>query len=289
MPRTELEYPKEPYGTVKRYSPRASYALRTIHTIINTSPILHVSFNDPQSPFPTILPMLGQMGSFSRPSADEGDVLDLYLHGYVSSRLINISRHQPSDASSASTSTSTSSTSSPSSPLPGLPVCVAASHLDGLVLALTPNAHSYNYRSAILFGHATLVSEPAERLYAMQLITDGVVPGRWEGSRVPPNKGELSSTSVLKVRIATGSAKIREGPPGDDRADKEDKNVTGRVWTGVVPVYQVLGEPVAGPYNEVAEVPGYLGEYVRETNLVTKEAAFEAARKVAVKKGGEDE
>ncbi|KAK1502893.1 flavin-nucleotide-binding protein [Colletotrichum tamarilloi] len=285
MPRTELEYPKEPYGTVKRYSPRASYALRTIHTIINTSPILHVSFNDPQSPFPTILPMLGQMGSFSRPSADEGDVLDLYLHGYVSSRLINISR-QPSDASP--TSTSTSSTSSTSSS-PGLPVCIAASHLDGLVLALTPNAHSYNYRSAVLFGHATLVSDPAERLYAMQLITDGVVPGRWEASRVPPNKGELSSTSVLKVRIATGSAKIREGPPGDDRADKEDAEVTGRVWTGVVPVYQVLGEPVAGPYNEVAEVPGYLGEYVRETNAVTKEAAFEAARKVVVKKGGEGE
>ncbi|KAK1524223.1 flavin-nucleotide-binding protein [Colletotrichum costaricense] len=285
MPRTELEYPKEPYGTVKRYSPRASYALRTIHTIINTSPILHVSFNDPQSPFPTILPMLGQMGSFSRPSADEGDVLDLYLHGYVSSRLINISR-QPSDASP--TSTSTSSTSSTSSSL-GLPVCIAASHLDGLVLALTPNAHSYNYRSAVLFGHATLVSDPAERLYAMQLITDGVVPGRWEASRVPPNKGELSSTSVLKVRIATGSAKIREGPPGDDRADKEDAEVTGRVWTGVVPVYQVLGEPVAGPYNEVAEVPGYLGEYVRETNAVAKEAAFEAARKVVVKKGGEDE
>ncbi|KAK0369448.1 flavin-nucleotide-binding protein [Colletotrichum limetticola] len=285
MPRTELEYPKEPYGTVKRYSPRASYALRTIHTIINTSPILHVSFNDPQSPFPTILPMLGQMGSFSRPSADEGDVLDLYLHGYVSSRLMNISR-QPSDASP--TSTSTSSTSSTSSSL-GLPVCIAASHLDGLVLALTPNAHSYNYRSAVLFGHATLVSDPAERLYAMQLITDGVVPGRWEASRVPPNKGELSSTSVLKVRIATGSAKIREGPPGDDRADKEDAEVTGRVWTGVVPVYQVLGEPVAGPYNEVAEVPGYLGEYVRETNAVTKEAAFEAARKVVVKKGGEDE
>ncbi|KAI3553208.1 flavin-nucleotide-binding protein [Colletotrichum abscissum] len=285
MPRTELEYPKEPYGTVKRYSPRASYALRTIHTMINTSPILHVSFNDPQSPFPTILPMLGQMGSFCRPSADEGDVLDLYLHGYVSSRLINISR-QPSDASPTSTSTSSTS-STPSSP--GLPVCIAASHLDGLVLALTPNAHSYNYRSAVLFGHATLVSDPAERLYAMQLITDGVVPGRWEASRVPPNKGELSSTSVLKVRIATGSAKIREGPPGDDRADKEDAEVTGRVWTGVVPVYQVLGEPVAGPYNEVAEVPGYLGEYVRETNAVTKEAAFEAARKVVAKSGGEDE
>ena len=26
--------------------------------------------------------MIGQMGSFDRPSADLGDVLDLYLHGY---------------------------------------------------------------------------------------------------------------------------------------------------------------------------------------------------------------
>ncbi|KXH65939.1 flavin-nucleotide-binding protein [Colletotrichum salicis] len=283
MPRTELEYPKEPYGTVKRYSPRASYALHIIHTIINTSSILHVSFNDPSpssSPFPTILPMLGQMGSFARPSADEGDVLDLYLHGYVSSRLINISR-QPNGASSTPDTANPPPPPPPPPPSPpGLPVCIAASHLDGLVLALTPNAHSYNYRSAILYGHATLVSDPAERLYAMQLITDGVVPGRWAASRVPPNKGEMASTSVLKVRIATGSAKIRQGPPGDDKGDKGDEEVTGRVWTGVVPVYQVLGEPVAGPYNEVEEVPGYLGEYVRETNVVTRKAAFEAAKKV---------
>jgi hypothetical protein len=42
--------------------------------------MLHVSFNDPNSPFPAMLPMIGQMGSFDRPSADLDDVLDLYLH-----------------------------------------------------------------------------------------------------------------------------------------------------------------------------------------------------------------
>jgi hypothetical protein len=31
--------------------------------------------------------MIGQMGSFARPSADLGDVLDLYLHGFVMSLL----------------------------------------------------------------------------------------------------------------------------------------------------------------------------------------------------------
>ncbi len=46
----------------------------------------------------------------------------------------------------------------------GLPVCIAASHVDGIVLALTPNSHSYNYRSAILFGHATIVEDPQEKL-----------------------------------------------------------------------------------------------------------------------------
>ena len=46
--------------------------------------MLHVSFNAPNSPFPAVLPMIGQMGSFDRPSADLGDPLDLYLHGFVS-------------------------------------------------------------------------------------------------------------------------------------------------------------------------------------------------------------
>ncbi|KAF9876024.1 flavin-nucleotide-binding protein [Colletotrichum karsti] len=266
MPHVELEYPKQPYGTVKRYSPRATYALSTIHNIINTSPILHVSFNVPESPFPTILPMLGQMGSYARPSADEGDVLDLYLHGYVSSRLMNTSRDAKDGSSPA-----------------GLPVCVAASHVDGLVMALTPNAHSYNYRSAVLFGHAALVEDPAERLYAMELITNGVVPGAWSNTRVPPNKAELSSTSVLKVTVATGSAKIRSGPPADEKHDREDAGVADRVWTGVIPVYRAHGEPVAGPYS-VAEVPSYITEYVNDANEGAREHAVETATKVLIKK-----
>lgn len=48
--------------------------------------MLHVSFQPPNSPFPAILPMIGQMGSFERPSAGLGDVLDLYLHGLVCPR-----------------------------------------------------------------------------------------------------------------------------------------------------------------------------------------------------------
>ncbi|KAH7359158.1 hypothetical protein B0T11DRAFT_244396 [Plectosphaerella cucumerina] len=261
MGRTDLEYPKQPYGTVKRYSPRASYALRTIHHIVNTAPILHVSFTTPDSPFPAILPMIGHMGSFARPSADEGDVLDLYLHGYVSSRMMNSSRAAPASDSNP----------------PGLPVSVAATHVDGLVLALTPNSHSMNYRSAVLFGHATVVEETDEKLYAMQLITDGVISGRWPNTRLPPNGAEMSSTSVLKVTISTGSAKIRTGPPSDEKHDKENQEVVDRVWTGVVPVYQTYGDLIPGPYNKVDEVPKYLSSAVKDLNEIGQEQAVEAA------------
>ncbi|AEO58976.1 hypothetical protein MYCTH_2306802 [Thermothelomyces thermophilus ATCC 42464] len=163
----------------------------------------------------------------------------------------------------------------------GLPVTVAASHLDGLVLALTPNSHSYNYRSAVLFGHAVPVTDPAEKLYAMELVTDGVVPGRWARTRVPPNAAEMQSTGLLRVRVAAGSAKIRSGGPSDERGDLADEALLDRVWTGVVPVYTVMGEPVPGGYNRVTEVPRYLEEWRVEANKEAEEFAKEAVKKEA--------
>ncbi|ORY61365.1 uncharacterized protein BCR38DRAFT_459267 [Pseudomassariella vexata] len=237
MPSYELEYPKQPFSTVNRYGIRASYALETIHHIINSAQLVHVSFAVPDSPFPMMLPMIGQMGSFSRPSADTGAVLDLYLHGYVSSRIMNLSRDPNS-----------------------------SSHVDGLVLALTPNSRSYNYRSAVLFGHATVVTGVEEKLYAMELITNGVVPDRWRNTRVPPNNGEMQSTSVLRVNISAGSAKIRSGMPNDDKVDTSNKELLSRVWTGVIPV-------------RVEKVPSYLSDYVKDYSEDSKMTAMEAASK----------
>jgi len=84
---------------------------------------------------------------------------------------------------------------------PGLPITVAASFLDGLVLSLTPFHNSCNYRSAIVYGYAELVEDADEALYAMKAITDNMLPERWEKSRVPPSSAELKSTSILRVRI----------------------------------------------------------------------------------------
>lgn len=233
------------------------YALRKIHELVNASHFIHLSFNVPDSPFPATLPMIGQMGSFARPSADLGDPLDLYIHGYVTGRMFNRGRDGGAE---------------------GIPVCASASHMDGLVLSLSAFNSSYNYRSVVLFGHATLVTDPDEKLYALELITDSVVPGRWKNSRQPPTSAELQSTSVLKVRIASGSLKFRDGSTSDDKHDMENDAARGDVWAGVVPVHQVFGEPQPSSYNRVEKVPSYISEYAAEVTKTNEEYANNAIK-----------
>ena len=220
--------------------------------------MLHVSFNsdDPEAgPYPAILPMIGQMGSFAHPSADLGEPLECYIHGYVSMRMANLARSND-----------------------GLPMTIAATKVDGLVLSLTPYSHSYTYRSAVLFGHAQLVTDAEERLFAMRLITESVMTGRWEGSRTPPDGGELGATAILRVKIAGGSGKIVDTGPNDKKEDLEREDVTSRVWAGVAPVWEVIGEPIPTKTNAVKVLPDYMDKFVREENEANEEHAKEVAK-----------
>jgi hypothetical protein len=158
---------------------------------------------------------------------------------------------------------------------------VAASRVDGLVLTLTPNSHNYNYRSAVLFGRAAPVVDPAEKLWAMELITDSVLRDHWRHTRVPPNAAEMASTQILRVAIDSASCKIREGVPSDEVADLRDGALLGRVWTGVVPLFEVLGDPIPGPYNRVEDVPQHLRDYRQMVNADNEEYATAAGRKPA--------
>lgn len=199
--------------------------------------------------------MVGHMGSFDRPSASLGDPLDLYLHGYVSARMFSASRAaQP------------------------MPVCVVASHVDGLVLALSPFNHSYNYRSAVLFGHATLVESHDEKLYAMELITDGVVPARWRNARQPPTPAEMQSTSILRVKVVSGSAKVREGGVSDDKHDLDSQDALDNVWTGVVPIYSTMEDPLPSPHNRV-DLPRYAADFFHDFCKGNRDRSVAAAKK----------
>jgi uncharacterized protein len=121
----------------------------------------------------------------------------------------------------------------------GVPVCVTATVVDGLVLATAIRNHSMNYRSAVVYGTARRVTEIDEKVAALRALTERVTPGRWDEAR-PMTDRELREVEVIAVPIEAASAKVRVGPPGSTPEDEGHDHV----WTGVIPVSLVRGEPV---------------------------------------------
>lgn len=121
------------------------------------------------------------------------------------------------------------------------PVCLTVTIIDGLVLARSGFNHSANHRSVVVLGEGEVVTDHAERLAALEAITDHVVPGRWAELR-PPTHKELLATAVVRLPLDEASAKVRTGPPVDEEWD-----VDPGVWAGVVPLTRGYGAPVPAP------------------------------------------
>ncbi len=98
-----------------------------------------------------------------------------------------------------------------------------------------------NYRSAVIFGTARIVTDEAERLQALRVITDQLVPGRWDHVR-PPTRKELAATAVLELPLDEASVKARTGPPHDDEEDYDSDT-----WAGVLPASLTFGDAVPDP------------------------------------------
>ena len=122
----------------------------------------------------------------------------------------------------------------------GAQLCVTVTIVDGLVLARSAFHHSMNYRSVILFGQASEVTDETAKEAAFVALIEKLSPGRY-GQVRPVNARELAATRLLALSIGEGSAKIRSGPPVDDEADMD-----WPVWAGVQPLTLVRGEKVAG-------------------------------------------
>jgi hypothetical protein len=86
----------------------------------------------------------------------------------------------------------------------------------------------------------------------------------------------MTTTGVLRVDIASASAKVRVGGPGDDRHDLKNESVVNSIWTGVVPSYTVYGEPVPSDYNKVSKVPTYMRYWIERENERSKQTAVSA-------------
>lgn len=204
---------------VRRLPKRAHYDAETIYQIIDDALICHVGIADGNQPF--VIPTL---------IARDGDTI--LLHGASTSRTL---KHIQA----------------------GHEICVTVTHVDGIVLARSVFHHSMNYRSAVIFGQGELITEERAKMKALEVFTEKLLPGRWADARVP-NETELKATSIVSIPMATASAKVRTGDPGDD---VEDMDLP--VWAGVIPIIMHYGEPEnAADLKEGIAVPNYIEAFV---------------------------
>jgi nitroimidazol reductase NimA-like FMN-containing flavoprotein (pyridoxamine 5'-phosphate oxidase superfamily) len=177
---------------------RGHYDRATIDAILDAGILCHVGFV--ADGMPIVIPTL-----YWR----DGDFI--YLHGSIASRMLGESLDTP--------------------------ICVTVTHLDGLVLTRSAFHHSVNYRSVVVLGRAEEISDPQERAARMRYFMEGLFPGRWDSLR-PVKVKELKATRLLRLSIDVASAKIRSGPPADDKADLD-----WPAWGGVIPVSLSVGKP----------------------------------------------
>lgn len=205
--------------TVPTRSPdRASYDKELVHSILDEGYVCHLGFV--RDGAPVVLPTLyGRVGE------------RLYLHGSTGSRPLRMTGEAD----------------------PGLPVCLTVTHVDALVLARSAFHHSINYRSVVVHGTAYEVTDPQERLTAMDALVDHVVTGRSRDSR-PANKKELAATAVIRLDLNEVSAKLRTGGVNDEPEDLALPH-----WAGLVPLRKGYDAPVADPgLDPATALPGYL-------------------------------
>lgn len=120
--------------------------------------------------------------------------------------------------------------------LDGQTICIAITHLDGIVLARTLFDTGVNYRSLVIYGTAQLVNDD-EKIEGLHIITENVIKGRWE--EVPiGDANELKATMVIKIKIERLSAKVRTGGP------LGDESKTNEVWSGQIPLATKALEPI---------------------------------------------
>jgi uncharacterized protein len=122
-----------------------------------------------------------------------------------------------------------------------IPVSLAVTVLEGLVVARSAFESSMLYRSAVLFGSCEPVTRQLDKERALDLLTEAFLPGRAAEIRRPTTR-ELAATLVLSFPIREWSLKISHGWPDDPEDD-----VAGPAWAGLVPMSTTVEDAQAAP------------------------------------------
>ena len=173
-------YPVDARNRVKRRHDRGHYDHETVHRILDSAALCHVSYVVDGQPYctPTLFWREGSR---------------LYWHGSSASRMLrNLSK--------------------------GEPACLTVTHLDSLVMARCGFNHSADYRSVLCFGTARLLQDAEEKRRALLMMVDRFFPDRTAGLRQTTDQ-ETKATAVIWMEIEQASAKIRAKGVGDDEED----------------------------------------------------------------------
>ncbi len=137
----------------------------------------------------------------------------------------------------------------------GEKLCGTVTLLDGIVLARSAFHSALNYRSIMIFGTATEISE-SDKEHALERFTNNLISNRWQEVRPMTNK-EKAATMVLAIDLTNISGKVRTGgPSGEDESD-----LTLPIWAGHIPIVESYLPPIAAPdLPDAAQLPSALIE-----------------------------
>jgi nitroimidazol reductase NimA-like FMN-containing flavoprotein (pyridoxamine 5'-phosphate oxidase superfamily) len=190
---------------LNRISHKASHDVSDLYSILDDNLVAHVGLV--QDGRPIVIPMA------------YGRVDDIiYLHGSSGSRLMRLLEVEPE-------------------------VCVSITELRALKVARSTFNSGMHYRSVVVFGKASLVSD-ADKDKALNALSNAMIPGRVQEVRASTKK-ELAATIIVSLPLDECSVKISVNEVDDDEQD-----LNKGTWAGIVPFVTTIGEPI--PADEEA-------------------------------------
>jgi nitroimidazol reductase NimA-like FMN-containing flavoprotein (pyridoxamine 5'-phosphate oxidase superfamily) len=195
------KYPVTNRNEAKRLHERATYDVEAVHAMLDSALICHIAYVVEGQPYctPTTFWRRGN---------------EVIWHGSAASRMLTAQvKH--------------------------IDVCLTVCYLDSIVLTRSAFGHAVNYRSVMLFGRASLIEDPVEKLAESKRIIDHFLPGRSD-LVVPTTPLELKQVSILKMPIDQAVVKIRNHP-----ASYETSQHRGHpVWAGEILIETRIGDAV---------------------------------------------
>jgi len=200
---------------VKRHDDREVFDRDAVNALLDSEYVAHVGFIDADVNEPFVIPM-----AYAR---DKDRIL---LHGSTGSRLMmQLAK--------------------------GAQMCVTVTKLNAIIVAKSAFNSSMNYESIMIFGVGKRL-EDSKKLAAMDLITEGLVPGMTSHAR-PTTAKEAAGTMIIELPIEKYSLKSRTGGVMDE---PEDKDLP--IWSGILPLARSYGEAETAPDSAGIAIPPHI-------------------------------